>query len=168
MTLMPIPSRPGYFAGSDGHIFSSRGAESIHRMCETPSRDGYLRVSLSRGWRQSSRWAAVAPLVAEAFLGPRPFVGAHVRHLDGDKTNNVPANLAYGTAKENEADKARHGRTVQGIRQHVARHTDDEVREAVRRVASGETQVEVAADLGVTQAAVSYWCRGTWRKQATA
>jgi hypothetical protein len=163
--IRPIPSRPGYFAGSDGRIYSRRGSQSIRCLTETPNRQGYPRVRLSRGTRQSSQWASVAPLVAEAFHGPRPFPGAHVRHLDGVKTNNLPSNLAYGTAKENEADKARHGLTVRGIRHHLARHTDEEVAEAIARVAGGETQTSVASDLGVTQQAISYWCRGAWRTQ---
>ena len=42
----------------------------------------------------------VHSLVAEAFIGPRP-VGKEVHHINGDKTDNRPANLAYVTHSEN-------------------------------------------------------------------
>lgn len=51
-------------------------------------------------------------LVALAFIGPAPFDGAHVRHLDGNKLNVHAQNLAWGTATDNEDDKRRHGRTA--------------------------------------------------------
>ena len=50
-------------------------------------------------------------LVALAFHGPRPVgpAGKEVRHLDGNKSNNRPENLAYGTRRENALDIVRHG-----------------------------------------------------------
>lgn len=47
-------------------------------------------------------------LVLEAFVGPRP-EGMIGRHLDDDKHNNHPSNLAWGTDTENKADAARNG-----------------------------------------------------------
>jgi hypothetical protein len=67
---------------------------------------GYPRVQLSRNGKSWSR--VVHSLVAETFIGERPS-GLQVRHLDGDKSNNDVSNLAYGTAAQNEADKALHG-----------------------------------------------------------
>ena len=51
---------------------------------------------------------AVHRLVALAFHG-EPEPGQLVRHLDGDQTNNVPSNLAWGTMAENQLDSVRHG-----------------------------------------------------------
>jgi hypothetical protein len=42
-------------------------------------------------------------LVAWAFLGPQP-TGYHVRHLDGNPSNNCLANLEYGTPWNNITD----------------------------------------------------------------
>lgn len=43
----------------------------------------------------------VARLICEAFNGPPPFEGAVCMHLDENSRNNVPANLAWGTQKQN-------------------------------------------------------------------
>lgn len=43
----------------------------------------------------------VARLVCEAFNGPPPFAGAMCLHIDENARNNQPANLKWGTAKEN-------------------------------------------------------------------
>jgi len=43
-----------------------------------------------------------------AFHGEKPD-GYEARHLDGDKLNNHPSNLAWGTHSENECDKMKHG-----------------------------------------------------------
>jgi hypothetical protein len=55
----------------------------------------------------NARTAYVHHLVAAAFLGPRP-LGQEIRHLDGNKENSRPSNLAYGTHAENMADYSRH------------------------------------------------------------
>lgn len=46
-------------------------------------------------------------LVAEAFLGPRPFPGAVVLHWDDDGFNNHLGNLRWGSETENRADARR-------------------------------------------------------------
>ncbi len=48
-------------------------------------------------------------LVLEAFVGPRPSLLHVCRHLDGNPQNNVPDNLAWGSASENSQDLVRHG-----------------------------------------------------------
>lgn len=60
-----------------------------------PDKDGYLRV------RYKGRWYSVAVLVALAFKGE-----PQVRHL-GERTDNRPAKLAWGSKWENEQDKKR-------------------------------------------------------------
>ena len=56
----------------------------------------------------------VHKLVAERFLPERPSEHHEIRHLDGDKTNNSASNLAWGTRKENAADRELHGKTSKG------------------------------------------------------
>jgi len=43
----------------------------------------------------------VARLVCEAFHGSSPFGKTVVMHLDEDPSNNIPANLKWGTQREN-------------------------------------------------------------------
>jgi hypothetical protein len=89
-------------------------------------------------------------LVLEAYHGPAPD-GAEGRHLDGDKGNNRPRNLAWGTKAENEADKARHGTTPKGERNPQARLTAEQV-EQMRSLyaAGGWTFKRLGAAFGVT------------------
>ena len=65
---------------------------------------GYWQVGLSVGGELTYKY--VHQLVCEAFNGPRT---GETRHLDGNRLNNTPANLRWGTTKENAADRVRHG-----------------------------------------------------------
>jgi hypothetical protein len=81
-------------------------------------RDGYIVASLWANGHQVNR--KVHQLVCEAFNGARP-EGAITRHLDGDRTNNVPENLAWGTCTENNLDAVTHG-THWAARKAVCKH----------------------------------------------
>jgi hypothetical protein len=104
----PIPGWPGYSASSLGRIYSDRPWRGTPGRILSGGfdRKGYRRVIVNDAPRRCERY--VHHLVAEAFHGPRP-VGMDTRHLDGDKTNNSPTNLRYGSRSENELDKVRHG-----------------------------------------------------------
>ena len=121
----PIPSFDEYEASSLGRI---RWRDRIRNA--TPDRQGYLRVSF---WTdKGSRKFAVHVLVAAAFHGERPD-GAVTRHVNGINSDNRPDNLMYGTATENEADKAAHGTKVVGVRHHSSKLTEAQVVEIRRR-----------------------------------
>lgn len=77
--------------------------------CITPA--GYESVTLSlEGYATTKR---VNILVCEAFHGKKKN-GMQVRHLDGNKLNNRQENLKWGTAKENQKDRVRHGTDIRG------------------------------------------------------
>lgn len=72
-----------------------------------------------------------------------------------------PAYLFLGTIAENNADMARKGR--HGYRKFAALD-EDQVREARRRCAAGETRASVAASMGVCRETIGHLARGkTWR-----
>jgi hypothetical protein len=73
-----------------------------------PSAAGYLAVTLSRDNRNAIHY--VHRLVASAFCEREPHHPL-VRHLDGDPSNNVASNLAWGTPEENGLDMVGHGRS---------------------------------------------------------
>lgn len=104
-------------------------------------------------------------VVAMAFHGTPELM--QVRHLDGNPHNNAEDNLAWGTAKENAGDRAMHGRTVSGERSPQAKHTDEQVREAVQLVASGVSQREVARKYECSQSSVWRWVHGVQRSVGT-
>lgn len=68
---------------------------------------GYRAVGLRRPSHPRVQ-RRVHRIVAAAFIGPCP-PGMEVCHSDGDKLNNQPSNLRYGTRSENIRDQVRHG-----------------------------------------------------------
>lgn len=96
-------------------------------------RDGYTVVRLSRGGLVYDR--KVHRLVCEAFHGSQE--SSEVRHLDGNPSNNHASNLTWGTASENAADRARHGRTPHGeesVRAKLTNAQAAEIRDAYTRI----------------------------------
>ena len=70
--------------------------------------NSYLSVKLAKAGVAKTLY--VHDLVLLAFEGRRPDFGSRgeIRHLDGDKFNNLLSNLKYGTTKENAADRKLH------------------------------------------------------------
>lgn len=100
-SLGRVRSKPRTLLRSDGTEQRRRGTVL------KPGRSrGYPTVVLCNNTKRSAQ--NVHSLVAAAFLGPRP-EGAHVRHIDGSRDNNVPENLVYGTRSENTLDSVKHG-----------------------------------------------------------
>ena len=115
---------PMYEVSNTGHVRGRHGVLKLRADAK-----GYLFASLRDG---KVHKRAVARLVAEAFIGPRP-EGHVVRHKDGIKAHNIPANLLYGTSAENEHDKRGHGTAPIGERHPAAKLTDGQVAEIRRR-----------------------------------
>lgn len=115
----------------------------------TSKNPGYPRVGLTKA-DGSSRACLVHVLVLEAFVGPRPFPEADCRHLDGDADNNWVGNLAWGTKKENMADKVSHGTNRKGDNHQSTILSNDGVRQVRERCAKGERQNAVARSLGIS------------------
>ncbi len=108
---------PGYEVTKDGRVFSIahnwRGYGK-RELAQHLNSHGYPSVRLTiDGARKRF---PVHVLVAKEYLPPKPFPDAQIRHLDGSRTNNLWVNLAWGSAKENADDRARHGRTSRGSR----------------------------------------------------
>lgn len=124
-------------------------------------RNGYVVVQLYKERRQTSR--TVHSLVAEAFLGPRPF-GYQVCHGDHDRTNNILTNLRYGTVLENHQEKVAAGRSARGEGVNTAKLTEALVVNMRNERASGALVDELSAKYGVSSVAVSKICNGTnWK-----
>ena len=88
--------------------------------------DGYLFVGIRFLDQKHSK--KVHQLVCLAFNGMKPTGAQCVRHLDGDKMNNIPSNLRWGTNKENAADTILHGRQIAGFDHPNVRITSDEAK----------------------------------------
>lgn len=90
----------------------------------------YLRYRLFNKGKTVQR--SIAALMLETFIGPRP-KGYHAAHIDGSRDNNHLTNLKWCSAKENMADKKKHGTLYCGQKHFYAKLTDDDVREIRRR-----------------------------------
>lgn len=118
------------------------------------SEEGYYKLGL-RG-NGYSRQEYIHRLVAGAFHGPCP-EGYLTRHLDGNKLNNHPANVIWGTPQENAEDNAKHGGQTRGEGHHKAKLTDAQVLEIYH---SPKTQTQLAKEYGISQPSVSFIKRG--------
>lgn len=79
-----------------------------------PDPKGYLRVNLFQNNIGATRY--VHRMMLEAFVGPPK--GLHIRHLNGNQTDNRLENLRYGTPSENQFDRVRHGRHYNAEKTH--------------------------------------------------
>lgn len=160
----PVPTFTNFRVDASGGVWSFTGwrGESMEfgfRLTPTKDRYGYLKVRLSDGKRRYK--IAVHRLVAFAFHGPPPTNDHEVRHLNGDRTDNRAANLAWGTRAENAADRETHGRTSRGeshseaIRAGIPNALTEEQRgRIIGYRQAGLTQRDIAAALGCSQSAV--------------
>ncbi len=148
LDMRPVPGWLGYMAGADGHVYSLkrwRGC-SIRRLAPALDKYGYYRVTLTKN--QHSTAKNVHRIICTAFHGEQRNRQHQVRHLDGNKANNRPENLKWGTAKENADDRERHGRTARGESHGKSHLTDVDVRCSAHLVKRGLPLVIIAAHIG--------------------
>ena len=161
-TFAHIPQHPGYAACSDGSIYSKQSG-TWKRLSPALDKYGYATVGPCVDGRQHTR--TVHRLVASAFHGPCP-PGMQCRHLDGNKANNRPGNLAWGTLSDNARDKLLHGTTYRptGSKHHHAKLNESDVADIKAMIASGRMLKEIAAKFSLTRSTVGYIKAGkTWR-----
>lgn len=173
-----IPGCDGYFASSDGRIWSSKQSiyhddkpdvlirgQICHEMTYTPSRKGYRTVGLYiRGKLVRRR---VCRLVLEAFVGVRP-PGMECRHHNGRPSDDRLDNLSWGTPKQNMDDQYAHGTRVIGTRCHTAILNEEKVAEMRERYDSGIHSHRSLAELyGTSKSNVGALLnRKTWKHVA--
>lgn len=156
---------PGYFVTESGEVFSVKSG-SPKRMVPFICSDGYEHVTLHLGRRGLMKRCSVHALVALAFVGPRPGPEYQVRHLDGNRRNNVPSNLAWGTVQDNADDKRRHGNNTANERNPNAKLTMIDAEKVRARYASGESQQAIADSMCIGQSQVSRIVLGVHWKRA--
>lgn len=164
--LRPIPKCPGYFAGSDGSIWSTwkfKGvgyAGKCHQvMTDVPQRklkpdlrktDNRARYTVKTASGRYRR-AYGSHFILEAFIGPRPR-GMEACHKDGDCTNDSVGNLRWGTTVSNKDDMVGHGTRLRGEQINTAKITEDDVRE-IRK--TGKPLKPLAEKFGVSETMIS-------------
>lgn len=168
MELRKIPRFPRYLAGSDGKIYSEMRPK-LRKLKDRKSwSPGYFSVSIKCQKSGKFKPVNVHVLICEAFHGERP-PGAVTRHLDGDRKNNLPSNLRWGTWRENHKDTRDHGRLGSGTKapNHFFKSTH-ELAHATALFAFGLTPKEVALIVGCSTSTVHNLIQGKYYKKETA
>ena len=162
-----IPGFPNYAISRDGRVWS-KARKSRHNhiypgiwLKPKFHKCGYPQYGL---WRDNKiTWTLCHRLVLESWVGPCP-PGKECRHLDGNPANNHLSNLKWGTAKENQEDRVRHGTQVHGSRQGLTKLTEGDMRFSRYLRWIGFPYKTIAAKLNVTIATIGYLCTNkTWR-----
>ena len=167
-----IEGFPRHEVSNQGRVrsWAVRGRGKTDRLADEPKiltqsllDNHYPRVNLCN--ENGMTTALVHVLVLEAFCGKRP-EGMVARHLNGDPMDNRLENLAWGTPKENAADRYLHG-TANFLGQRIAPVlTDDEVIDVYIRAQQGEQGSSIAASYpNVSRETIRRICRGTGRKK---
>jgi hypothetical protein len=114
-----IPSVPGYEVSDEANVRSldrvihcraSRRSTAFTQLWKGKLLSVFLVTKRGRSYRAvtiGGRKRKVAALMLEAFVEPKPFPSAQVRHLNDVSLDDRLDNLAWGTAKENKADQKR-------------------------------------------------------------
>jgi hypothetical protein len=117
------------------------------------TKTGYVRFAFNLNG--TTKHVSVHRAVCEAFHGPAPTDKSCACHIDGDRLNNRPENLRWGSYKDNSDDKRRHGRLCRGETTGTSKLTEDNVR-AIRTLgASGHTNVDLGRKFGVNHCTIS-------------
>jgi len=156
-----IPGFPRYAINSRGVILSVYGRASGSKPivswdcakqkhpATTPT--GYRAVVLYHDG--AAHRFHIHTLVLTLFGAPRPN-GMQCRHLDGNPDNNTIDNLAWGTAKQNGADKVSHGTSAKGDKHGMVKLTVDDVTAIRQRRANGERRQDLATEFKVSQSTI--------------
>jgi len=101
---------PGYFIDRDGKVYSFghkwRGHE-IRELKQIENSHGYLRFKATIDGVLKTYMTH--KMVLEIYVGKKPSEDHQVCHINGIRTDNRIENLYWGTAKDNAADRTRHG-----------------------------------------------------------
>lgn len=153
-----IPGFEGSYAVDiEGNLISfKRGKKTF--LIGGLDKDGYRKAILCMDGKR--HYFRIASLIALAFIGERPD-GMVIRHIDGDSLNNRPNNLAYGTQKENIADKEIHGTKLFGEKHGSSILNEAQVLE-IRSSQLGSTKLSIK--YGVSRSCVDeIKSRRTWK-----
>ena len=166
-----VPGFPAYEVNSSALI---RNVATGKRIRPWRLKNGRWQVHLRRAGKRKA--FHTYRLVALAFLGPPPFVGAEVAHEDDDLDPNHLRNLRWSDHLSNCADRSRNGGTATGDRNGARRHPERLARGEragasrlntaavlIIRSTAGRT-TELARRFAVTTATIKHVRQGkTWR-----
>lgn len=145
---------PGYFSTGYGRVFRSTNDGFV--MCAIKHQKGYeyCSVKVSGKWK----WLRTNRIVCQTFHGNPSNPDLMARHLDDDKSNNKPDNLAWGTAQDNVDDAKRNGkrnRPPTGERHGMAKLSDNDVIDIKILIGLGARGCDIADAFGVCRSRIT-------------
>ncbi len=145
----PIPSLEGkYEASSLGDIRHAKTKKRRRRYLHVNTDYAFTTIY----WRGCNRTVNVAPLIAEAFLGPRPAT-LQVNHVNQQKTDDRAANLEYVTQSENIRQSFKKSDRLRRNGRPLSQQGRDKVKELWH---TGKySQVQIGEILGIHNSTVS-------------
>ena len=153
-----------YEISSRGRVRSTRTGNFLKPALVVGYHFVLLQVNVKKpGERKRS--SMIHRLMLESFTKSRPSRHVYALHIDGNRTNNVLANLKWGSAKDNMADKERHGRAMHGETHHRVKLKEKEVLSILARHAKGEKIMRISESYPqVTSTCIYDICkRKSWR-----
>jgi hypothetical protein len=150
--LRQTPDFPQCLADTKGNIYRRYNNGKLRKLSQKSDKDGYMVIRISHQGRRRS--LKVHRLVCGAFHSECP-ENMMTRHLNGIRIDNTPDNFCWGTPQENSDDKIRHGTICTGERHGRAKITQETAELIRRRYNDGESQMSIAADVGIVQSVVS-------------
>ena len=156
-----IPEFPDYAVSNIGNVKRIKDAKTskagrivkTHRM-----RSGYVGVVLRKDGCSITQY--VHSLVLSAFVCPRPTQDHQAAHYIGVRWDNRLANLRWASPITNTADKKRHGTDQVGMKHHMRKISDDDVREIRRLRSIGVYCKDIAKKFGLHKAYISLVANG--------
>lgn len=150
----PIPEYEHlYMASSLGQI---KRIDKNKLMTQTPDKDGYLTVRLSK--QNKAKTFRVSRVVLSAFLG-LPKQKAEAMHINHIRTDNRIKNLQWGTRQENENQKISAGRQKPWTKLSKA-----QVAQIKKLRTQGKTLKEIGEIFNTHFSNVSLICKGLTHK----
>ena len=154
------PRFSSVYVSSFGHVYFLSKDKPAKLLRVQRSWNGYHTVRLFIAGKGVDR--RVSRIILEAFRGPCP-EGHQASHLNGIRTDNRLANLAWETVSKNCSRKKQHGTAPRHERNALAKLTNQQAREIIAREASGDTIRPLAREYGISPRSVYSLCRGfTW------
>jgi hypothetical protein len=98
--------------------------------------------------------ARIHRVVAEAFIGPSPFDGAIVMHLDDNRTNNHYSNLQWGSYDDNSKDMVKKDRQRKGESVTQSKLIETEILEIINILRNGGHPVDIGYQYNVCEATI--------------
>lgn len=149
----------GYYVTEEGEVIGVRGYVLRTRL----DTSGYPTVSVGmHGYKGRERYVCrfrVSRLVAFQKFSARALdEGVHTRHLNGDKLDSRPTNIAIGTASDNAMDRSPEvrSRAAQHASSVTRRFTDSQVQSIRHDRDEGMTYAQLKQKYGASKSTLSY------------